>query len=32
MIQNIQIKLNFNKKIKFKFFRNATAAAFPNVD
>jgi len=29
-IQNIQIILNFSKK-KIKFFRNATAATFPNI-
>jgi len=29
-IQNVQIILNFNKK-KFKFFRNAAAAAFLKV-
>jgi hypothetical protein len=30
-IQNIQIILNFNNKKKFKIFRNAAAAAFPNI-
>ena len=30
-IQNVQTILNFNKKKKIKFFRNAAAAAFPNM-
>jgi hypothetical protein len=30
-IQTIQTILNFSKQKKFKFFKNVTAAAFPNV-
>jgi hypothetical protein len=30
-IQNVQIILNFSKKKKINFFRNAAAAAFLNI-